>query len=874
MVKRLAKKGGDPVVRLQTAFGGGKTHAMMAVYHLARGEKPASKLPGIPSILDNAKVSELPRANVAVLDGNALSASQPRKHGALKINTLWGEMAWQLGKEDGFKMLEHADRDGTSPGKEIIAELFRKFSPCVVLLDETVAYVRQLEFGKSYAGGTFESNLSFLQALTEAAGHVPCATVLASLPASDTQAGGERGLKALTAIEQIFGRLEAIWKPVATEEGFEIVRRRLFSPVTDTKGRDAVCQAFADMYVDAKHYPSETREASYLERLKKAYPIHPEVFDRMYEDWSTLENFQRTRGVLRLMAMVAHRLWSDGNQDLMILPGSLPMYDTQVRNELIRYLPQGWEPVVERDVDGPRAATTRIDEQNPMLGAVQAGRRVARTIYLGSAPSASGQKVRGVNVERIRLGCCQPEQHVGRFDDALKRLKDQLHYLYSGNESYWYDTQTNLRREAEDRMSRFDRDQHLIPEIGARLKALLKGKPFTAIHVFTPSGDIPDDTGIRLVVLPPTANHKWHVEDSLAVRAAAAIQKNRGQQPRHNQNRLVYLAADSDSTATLYDQAKRFLAWQSIMDEKESLNLDQHRLKEASKNQKDSDARLTGAVLETFKWLLTPIQEADKKGGVSPVRWEEQRVSTVEEDRVKAIEKVLRDNEMLIEQWSPFHLRNVLLTWFWKDDRREYSLLTLWNDFCRYPYLPRLLDSAVLKATLEEGVASKDFFGYAAGKEGDRYAGLLFGRPGSVYLDESSLILHPDIAAAQLTKEATLEPQPTPGKGGKSVGGLEINDKDKTGKQGSNGTDPGPTKKVVLKRFHGSKGLDPVKAGLEFSSIAEEVLQHFSSKLGTDVKITVEIEATNPTGFDETMRRTVKENTKVLGFDHAEFEEE
>jgi len=138
----------------------------------------------------------------------------------------------------------------------------------------------------------------------------------------------------------------------------------------------------------------------------------------------------------------------------------------------------------------------------------------------GSAPSTAGQKVRGVSVERIRLGCCQPEQHVGRFDDALTRLKDQLHYLYSGNERYWYDTQTNLRREAEDWMARFDRDQHLIPEIGARLKSLLKGKPFTAIHVFTPSADIPDDTGVRLVVLPPTANHKWHLTDSIAIRAA------------------------------------------------------------------------------------------------------------------------------------------------------------------------------------------------------------------------------------------------------------------------------------------------------------------------------------------------------------------
>ena len=167
---------------------------------------------------------------------------------------------------------------------------------------------------------------------------------------------------------------------------------------------------------------------------------------------------------------------------------------------------------------------------------------------------------------------------------------------------------------------------------------------------------------------------------------------------------------------------------------------------------------------------------------------------------------------------------------------------------------------------------SKDFFGYATGKEGERYIGLVFGRPGSVYLDEASLILHPDVAADQLVKEAAAVSQPTPGAGGKTASGLEISDK--ASKQGSLGIDPGPTKKAVLKRFHGSKDLDPVKAGLEFSSIAEEVLQHFSSKLGTDVKITVEIEATNPKGFDEAIRRTVKENARTLEFDHADFEEE
>ena len=136
--------------------------------------------------------------------------------------------------------------------------------------------------------------------------------------------------------------------------------------------------------------PSETQEARYFNRLVQAYPIHPEVFDRLYEDWTTLQSFQRTRGVLKLMAKVIYRLWKDQNQDMMILPGSLPLYDGNTRNELTYYLAPGWDAVLEKDIDGERAETTELETKEPRFGSINAARRVARTIFLGSAPSAAG----------------------------------------------------------------------------------------------------------------------------------------------------------------------------------------------------------------------------------------------------------------------------------------------------------------------------------------------------------------------------------------------------------------------------------------------------------------------------------------------------
>ena len=235
VAQRLAGKGGEPVIQLQTAFGGGKTHTMLAVYHLATRKCALSELAGIPALIDQAGLMDVPQARVAVLDGTAHAPGQPWKHGKQTIKTLWGELAWQLGGSEGFALVKEADATGTSPGKDVLRDLLAAYAPCVVLIDELVAYVRQFPEGQTLSGGSYDSNLSFVQALTEAAKLVPNAIVLASLPESEVEAGSQRGVAALRALEKIFGRVQALWKPVATEEAFEIVRRRLFEPVRDAQ---------------------------------------------------------------------------------------------------------------------------------------------------------------------------------------------------------------------------------------------------------------------------------------------------------------------------------------------------------------------------------------------------------------------------------------------------------------------------------------------------------------------------------------------------------------------------------------------------------------------------------------------------------------
>src|SRR5208283_3876764 len=175
-------------------------------------------------------------------------------------------------------------------------------------------------------------------------------------------------------------------------------------------------------------------------RLKAAYPIHPEMFDRLFNDWSSLDKFQRTRGVLRLMAGVIHSLWEREDRSLLILPASVPIDDPAVQFELTRYLDDPWVSVLEKDVDGPHSLPLQVDRENPNLGRYSACRRVSRTIYLGSAPTLRAAN-RGLEDRNIKLGCVQPGESVATFGDALRRLTDKATYLYVDGKRYWYSTQ-------------------------------------------------------------------------------------------------------------------------------------------------------------------------------------------------------------------------------------------------------------------------------------------------------------------------------------------------------------------------------------------------------------------------------------------------
>jgi predicted AAA+ superfamily ATPase len=890
-VQRLTGQGGDPVVQLQTNFGGGKTHSMLTLYHLFSGTAPRD-LAGIDAVMTEAGAPvSLPSVRRVVLVGNKISPGNPTvKADGTVVKTLWGELAWQLGEATGgikearaaYETVRGDDEKATNPG-DTLRTLFNQYGPCLILIDEWVAYARQLHDQGDLPGGSFETQFTFAQALTESARLAQKCLLVISLPASDTtgsphthaddaEVGGQRGREALDRLRNVVGRIESSWRPATAEEGFEIVRRRLFEPLSDPvqfRNRDVVARAFADLYrTQAQEFPPECRDSDYEQRLKAAYPIHPEVFDRLYNDWSTLVRFQRTRGVLRLMAAVIHSLWSKGDRNPLIQPGNLPIDDPRVQFELTRYLSDNWTPIIEKDVDGPHSLPVTLDGEAPNLGKFAACRRVARTIYLGSAPLTAVAN-RGVEDRRVKLGCVMPGESPAVFGDALRRLARAATYLYQDGVRYWYATQPTVTKLAEDRAEQLRRDPDRVAlELERRLRKDLERKgEFSRIHALpATSADVPDDLDARLVVLRPEHPHSKE-PISRAEAAARQILANRGNAPRLYQNTLVFLAADKNRLEELEDAVRRFLAWQSILEEKEQLDLSPHQVKQAEMQRASADSIVTARVPETYQWLLTPIQHSPQ----SPVEWMALRLSGSDALAVRASKKLLNDAALITQFGStPLRLEMDRIP-LWRGD--HVPIRQLVEDFARYLYLPRLREPDVLIDAIQRGLGmltwAQDSFAYAESydKDAQRYRGLQAGQHMFVTTNDGGLLVRPDVARRQMAAEspAALD---VPGVVEPGVAVSPILP------PGGGDRTPTPSVKTPPKRYYGSVLLDSQRVGRDASRIAEEVIAHLAGLVGARVSVTLDIEVHAPEGVPDNVVSIVSENCRTLKFTNFGFERE
>lgn len=887
-VRRLNGEGGDPVVELQTNFGGGKTHSMLALYHLFSGT-PASELPGVEELVKEEGLTVPKKVGRSVFVGTQVSPGQThKKPDGTVVRTLWGEIAWQLGESKGgrgkeaYELVREDDEHATNPGAAL-TKVFDQYGPCLVLIDEWIAYARQLHTNADLPAGSFDTQFTFAQALSEAAKSAKNALLVVSIPASESphqrpergatpiEIGGEKGFEALARLKNAIGRVEASWRPANSDEGFEIVRRRLFQPMTNEQAvqRDTVARAFVEYYGrEQQEFPPECHEAEYERRIKMAYPIHPELFDRLYNDWSTLEKFQRTRGVLRLMATVIHCLWERNDANLLILPGAVPIDDPQVQFELTRYMPDQWGGVIDKDVDGPNSLPMAIDRETPNLGRYSACRRVARTIYMGSAPIQKAAN-RGVDERHVKLGCVQPGEAVATFGDAIRRLTDRCTYLYVDGKRYWYSTQPTVNRLADDRAAQYS-ESDIEDEIKRRLKQEARSRgEFKRVHDCRSGSDIPDEREAALVILGPEHPHRGKATDSAALKEAAEILDSHGGSPRNYKNTLVFVAADTARLRDLEEAVRQWKAWDSICRDSDNLNLDSFQSNQAKTKRDNADETVAARIPETYRWLLVPAHVGDAPK--APVEWAELRLNGGD-SLAKRASKKLSSEEHFFPKLGSVRLKLELdRIPLWRGD--HVPLKQLCEDFARYLYLPRLRDEDVLLAAIREGIGSSlwasEAFAYAQryDEATGRYEGLKAGGQVNLVIDGDSVLVKPDVAERQIAEDRA-KAKPAVGATGDAGGDDPV-----PVPGGDSGGPPPPPPEKVLDRFHGSVKLDPIRLGRDAARISEEVVQHLSGIVGAEVEVTLEVQAKLPDGASDKLVRDVTENCRTLKFGSFGFEE-
>lgn len=863
--KRLNGGGGDPVVELQTNFGGGKTHSMLALYHMASGT-PVEDLPGLDQLLSRNGLKVPSKINRAVLVGTSRGPQDLISvEGGRKIHTTWGELAWQLGGAEAFEMLADNDERGIAPGSNLLEALFKKYSPALILIDEWVAYLRQIYKVEGLPSGSFDANLSFVQSLTEAVKASPGTLLVASLPASQIEVGGEGGQEALARLKQTFSRVESSWRPASQEESYEIVRRRLFKEIPGDKfhHRDNTLKQFAKLYREnANDFPNGCSDEDYRRKLEKAYPIHPELFDQLYTSWGALEKFQRTRGVLRLMAQVIHELWMGNDPSVMIMPGSVAISSARVEPELLHYLDSSWQAIIAGDVDGITSTPYKVDQSAPNLNRYSATRRVARAVFMATAPS-DGQQNKGVDDKQINLGVVQPGERPAIFGDALRRLANQAKFMHSDLGRYWYSMSASLNRLAADRAAQLE-EALVLHEIDKALASYINGLAdrghFDAVQVAPgSSAEVPDEAGgVRAVVLGIGYPHNGK-DGSEALTEAKNTMMQRGATPRVYRNMLVFLAVEQRQLDNLKSAQRAALAWAEIVRETPRLNLTQSDGALAEAKFKEANETLKTRLKEAWCYLIYPVQESAQ----SDVEWMCSKVPAQDGLLARASKKLVSDQGIWPEL-GPDNLNRQLEKYIWNGKPHLY-LKDIWEYLNRYTYLPRLKDRSVLSKAVQTAIGGiiPGPFAYAErwDEANDAYVGLAITGTGhvQVVIDSESVIVKPDVAEAYRAKRSA---QTDDDGGARSGSGDTPPTED--GDNGAGGK-PKPDESLPT-RFVGTVMISADRPALEIRKVVEEIIEQLATLPGSEVSIKLEIDAEVPSGLDRAKVRTLMENATTLGF--------
>ncbi len=672
VLSRLSGKGkGEGVIQLQTPFGGGKTHALLSLYHAVKSKEKVSHLEAIKKILEENKLDTIPEIAVCSFVG---TYQDP-----IKGKTPWGEIANQLGS---YGVVKEHDQKRRAPGKELFGSLLTKSLPVLILMDELAEYVVK---AKDFADQIF----AFCQEITEIVKSLDRCCLVCTLPSSAPY--GEEGERVLSQLQRISGRIETIYTPVEGEEIYEVIRKRLFEDLGSIETHKLIVDEYFNLYQRlGEDIPSEVKEIRYREKIKRAYPFHPELIDILFERWGTIPTFQRTRGVLRLMAEIISDLYKKEHPAPLIQPSHINFGNPSIRREFIKHIGNEFEGIVASDIDGEGAKSPRIDRE---MGTEYLQYKVAT----GLASSAffysfSGAEKKGITLPRLRLAFLREGIPPAIVGDAIKRLEDELWFLHFEKNLYCFKNQPNLNRVIIDK-EEADNDPDMEEEIEKRIKEVA-GTDFGVFLWPKTNTDIPDNKRLKLVILSPkyparSPSTRDFIQDLLTRHSAGF---------RIYKNTLIFLVPDSSEYAALKNSVKRFLALKVIGDDKDFVKtLTDENKRSLQSKFKDADSSIPLKILSAYRQLAV--------GSKDGIEFMDMGIPTVGEKPIltKRVKDYLKDQERLLDKISP---KVVMEKAFGKEEEKK-DFVDIWEAFLKFPELPILENEMVLKDAMIQGAKNQ-----------------------------------------------------------------------------------------------------------------------------------------------------------------------
>jgi hypothetical protein len=753
VIRRLSgeKTETSAVFNLATQFGGGKTHALTLLYHLAKNGPKSHGWARVRAMLDQAHVPAVPEAAVAVFVGTEFDSITGRggADGAPLRKTPWGEIAWQLGGAAGFAAVAEHDRQFIEPKGDVIQAFLPKDKPALILMDEIINYTSTYR-----QRGYHRALYNFIQSLSEQARGSDRVVLLVSIPASEMPYSSDD-----EADEQWFKKmLDRVGKPVmmaAEAETAEIIRRRLFEWQGLTEDARRTIAEYADWIAEHRQQvPNWFPIDNPREAFAATYPFHPSVLSVFERKWQTLPRFQRTRGVLRLLALWVARAYHDGFQgahkDPLIGLGTAPLDDSMFRSAMFEQLGENkLEGAVTTDICGKKEShAVRLDaEAVESIKKARLHRKVASAIFF---ESNGGQARAEATAPEVRLAVAEPSLDVGNVETLLDALVSSCYFLSSDRNRYRFGLTANLNKLLADKRASIQQPR-IQERVRAEVQEVFKQNwPLDRIYFPAKSSQIPNRPALTLVVVPP---EQEDTDEARTLQFVDSMTKQSGTSDRTFKSALIWCVPDSGKT--LYEEARKLLAWEDIQDEASDLKLDETQRRQLSENTGKSRRDLREAVWRTYKTvMLLGKDNAIRSVDLGLVH------SSAADSLVGFIVNRLKQDGDISDGISPkFLVRN------WSGAHKEWSTKAVRDAVFASPLFPRLLNPDLIRDTIARGV-SNSVLAYVGKKAGGGYDPFLFGVSMSapeVEISDDVFVITAD--TAQAYKEAATAPKADTGPG-------------------------------------------------------------------------------------------------------------